>query len=253
MSYLIADVRPDPAADLSVVELSGTLDQTTASTLRSAMARCLAQCPLAAVIDLSRVEVTEPDALSALAAAIVQRRNLPDVAVVICGAPDRIDPSVVVPARLVPDLDAALTLAADTRDAHNRRTATLARSPDAPAQARVAVAEACAAWGLTEVEPQARLIASELVTNAVEHAGSASELELGQRGQFLHIRVTDASPAIPRMRPPESVSSETLRGRGLMFVDVYSSGWGWTPVGAGKVVWATIRTQPVELDVARTR
>src|SRR6516162_7176686 len=80
--------------------------------------------------------------------------------------------------------------------------------PDpAPArQARAAVRQALAAWGMDDPSGDAELLASELVANAAEHAGDQHigfELRRhtgrdGQRG--VTCEVTDTSPALPRPR-----------------------------------------------------
>src|SRR5690242_16318770 len=52
----------------------------------------------------------------------------------------------------------------------DRLRLSLPPHPDTPALARNLVTDACGAWGLPEVLHRARLVMSELATNAVEHA-----------------------------------------------------------------------------------
>ncbi|MFH9138064.1 ATP-binding protein [Streptomyces sp. NPDC017524] len=83
------------------------------------------------------------------------------------------------------------------------------------------------------------LLVSELVTNAVLHAGAVTALWLTADRQGVHIRVTDPSPAHPQDRTPD------LTGR--------TGGFGWPMVqrlaqdvrvrdtaNGGKVILATV-------------
>ncbi len=249
MPPLTIEVHHDLTADVAIVELTGTLDLATAPDLGRAVGRCLQDCPIAVMVDLRDVEVDHPLALTAIAAAGRQRRTLPEVSLIVC-APRALPPPVPVePVALVATPAEGLAVASRVRAAMRPVTATLPYATEAPHQARDMVTEICQLWELTHILPQARLITSELVTNAVEHARSVSELEFLARGPFLHIRVGDSSPGPPRAQPAELVPVGALRGRGLMFVGLYSSGWGWLPTPTGKVVWASIRTRPIgQLD-----
>ncbi|MFF3977916.1 ATP-binding protein [Streptomyces sp. NPDC001828] len=60
------------------------------------------------------------------------------------------------------------------------------------------------------------LVVSELVTNALRHAGGATALRFAADRSLLHISVWDSSPEPPRERTPD------LRG--------YEGGFGWVLV-----------------------
>jgi len=119
----------------------------------------------------------------------------------------------------------------------------LAAGPAPARQARAAVREALAAWGMDDRSGDAELLASELVANAAEHAdGQHIGLVLrrhtgrdGQRG--VTCEVTDTSPALPR---PRRASTSDERGRGLAIVTALASASGVRPETGGKTAWFTL-------------
>ncbi|MFI6322276.1 ATP-binding protein [Nonomuraea sp. NPDC050556] len=111
--------------------------------------------------------------------------------------------------------------------------------PAPVAAARRFVSTALTQWGLTETVFDTQLVASELVTNAIRHAGGALELLLVCRGAHLACAVSDESSAVPAAAAPDSYDEY---GRGLQLVQALCSGWGWLPLdGPGKLVWAALR------------
>ncbi|MFC6079793.1 ATP-binding protein [Sphaerisporangium aureirubrum] len=93
-------------------------------------------------------------------------------------------------------------------------------------------------WGLTELSADARLVVSELVTNAMRHAGEPGGLRLFHRSSHLVCAVFD-----PAERPPVMSDTDDFAesGRGLWLVDNLCSSWGWHLLdGHGKLVWACL-------------
>ncbi len=85
----------------------------------------------------------------------------------------------------------------------------------------------------------ASLLVSELVTNAMVHAGGARGLRATFADGVLTLSVTDRSritPA-PRLFSPTDSSG----GLGLQIIDQLSSTWGVERKPGGKTVWATLR------------
>ncbi|MCX4584702.1 ATP-binding protein [Streptomyces sp. NBC_01481] len=80
-----------------------------------------------------------------------------------------------------------------------------------------------------------KLVASELISNAVVHASGfiAVGLRLGE-GR-LHLVVHDSNP-----KPPERryATEDDEGGRGLTLVDLLTSNHGWAPTARGKKTWA---------------
>ncbi|WP_234382627.1 ATP-binding protein [Streptomyces sp. XY332] len=107
------------------------------------------------------------------------------------------------------------------------------------------------------------LLVSEMVTNAALHAGGPTELvlQLGRgapeaspwRAGDLCIEVSDASYALPQLRPPTALGLPG--GHGLMVMNRLARRWGVTPREGGKSVWAEV-TAPVPariLHASRSR
>jgi anti-sigma regulatory factor (Ser/Thr protein kinase) len=88
----------------------------------------------------------------------------------------------------------------------------------------------------------AQLVASELVTNAVVHAGTMIDLTLRLAPPLLHIAVRDGDAGKAQLSGITDESSET--GRGLLLVDALAVTWGNFLPNTGKVVWATVRVRP---------
>jgi serine phosphatase RsbU (regulator of sigma subunit)/anti-sigma regulatory factor (Ser/Thr protein kinase) len=91
-------------------------------------------------------------------------------------------------------------------------------------------------WGLTELQPTAELLVSELVTNAVRYAQGKIGLRLVLEGGLV-CEVTDESAALPRLRHADD-SDE--RGRGLQVVSQLAQRWGARRAASGKIVWCEL-------------
>jgi anti-sigma regulatory factor (Ser/Thr protein kinase) len=79
------------------------------------------------------------------------------------------------------------------------------------------------------------LLVSELVTNAVVHAGSPAVVRLDADVERIKVAVADRDPEkAPKMAEPEPLSPS---GRGVLLVDRLASRWGVEPQRSGKVVW----------------
>ena len=109
--------------------------------------------------------------------------------------------------------------------------------------ARQAARDALAGWQLEDLAEPAVLIVSELVTNAVRHAGKTGTitLELTSAGTCLHVEVLDADPRWPQLRSLDDCDES---GFGLILVAALTTSWGVRPTSRGKAVWA-------ELDALR--
>lgn len=101
-------------------------------------------------------------------------------------------------------------------------------------------------WHCDEVVDVAQLLVSELVVNAVLHAGSSVSVRLALADSTVRIEVTDSSPALPEVRP---IDPSAVTGRGLLIVQALASAWGVDPSDDGKVVWFEL-TAGAEADVA---
>lgn len=135
----------------------------------------------------------------------------------------------------------------------------LAGTHDAVPRARRFLLDVLREWGLTDLAGDTTIVGSELVTNAVLHAGTDVIVSIARRGQAVRIDVTDENPdddvhlfRLPAARPSllndgqESaalqalLNEEATTGRGLMLVAACASAWGVRRTAAGKAVWAII-------------
>jgi anti-sigma regulatory factor (Ser/Thr protein kinase) len=160
---------------------------------------------------------------------------------VLCGA----DPATARALR-VGGVTSAVPLVRDAacaRRALERRPVRVHRSagmPAAPASlawARSTVRHACEDWDLgPAVCEAALLVATELVTNAVVHAGTPSVLGVGLDAGGLHITVRDQAPGPVAFVPRPGMHG----GYGLRVVAELSRSWGVIDQGGGKTVWAVL-------------
>ena len=108
-----------------------------------------------------------------------------------------------------------------------------------PTQARHFVIDTLAAWECGAPLDDAALIATELATNAVLHAGTGFTVVVSRRpGGTIRIAVRDASMVRPRPRRAGPLESS---GRGLRLVEALATDWGADFLPDGKVIWAELR------------
>jgi hypothetical protein len=80
------------------------------------------------------------------------------------------------------------------------------------------------------------LVVTELVANAVRHAGGDILLVIEDTDGARRVEVWDTSSNPPRMQA-DSLDAES--GRGLLLVDALSKTWGWSASG-GPEPWAKV-------------
>jgi serine phosphatase RsbU (regulator of sigma subunit)/anti-sigma regulatory factor (Ser/Thr protein kinase)/uncharacterized protein YigA (DUF484 family) len=102
------------------------------------------------------------------------------------------------------------------------------------AAARRFVGGTLRSWGVDEVD-DAMLLTSELVTNAIVHAGTEVEVVCQAVGGQVRIEVHDRHQA---RRVP--VPGDQVSGRGLLFPESLAISWGVTYGQGGKQVWFTV-------------
>ena len=122
----------------------------------------------------------------------------------------------------------------DLRTAGRRDRCRLPRDPAGPGIARRFVERRLVEWGHADDVDVALLLTSELVTNALLHAGGVDEISLEERGPYVRVAVHDPSPLLPR---PRNYDAEAVTGRGLSLVRQVALVSGVTRTGAGKAVW----------------
>ena len=100
-------------------------------------------------------------------------------------------------------------------------------------EARRHIAVTLQGWGLDTLVDTARLLTSELVTNAVLHARTDMTLTVETEGDGVRVSVTDASPISPAMRRH---SDTATTGRGLRLLDELADSWTVSDTAGGKTV-----------------
>jgi anti-sigma regulatory factor (Ser/Thr protein kinase) len=85
------------------------------------------------------------------------------------------------------------------------------------------------------------LVASELVTNAVQHTAPANgtdvTIEWSLDADNVTMQVSDPSPTPPVRRHPGLTEPS---GRGMLVIDTLSDDWGVEQTPTGKRIWARI-------------
>ena len=115
----------------------------------------------------------------------------------------------------------------------------LTSGPSAPAQARRFVRDVLKLWNHARSADVVTLLTSELVTNAILHAGSEVDLALCADQGSIRVEVADGSPRIPE---PPGYHADAQTGRGLAVVAAQADEWGTRRTSTGKVVWFEVRS-----------
>ncbi|QYG95031.1 ATP-binding protein [Iamia sp. SCSIO 61187] len=127
-----------------------------------------------------------------------------------------------------------------TPDPHHVLVAVnLGSSPEAASQARSVVRDLLRQGRRPDLVDTACLLTSELVANAVVHAGSPVELVVDLDDARLAVEVIDPSSAAPE---PVAAEPMSVSGRGLAMVADLADAWGVTRIVPGKAVWFSLTT-----------
>jgi anti-sigma regulatory factor (Ser/Thr protein kinase) len=119
-----------------------------------------------------------------------------------------------------------------------------ARPADIAAARRAATAHLQRA-GCSNIDG-AVLVLSELVTNAVLHAGGAHRILVACSVGWIHISVHDRRAGPIHTRHDDGA----VDGRGLRIVDRVAEDWGSRPLAGGKAVWALVPSERATPDPA---
>ncbi|MEU4423965.1 ATP-binding protein [Actinoplanes sp. NPDC024001] len=244
------DVGDDAAVSLLTVR--GPWDAQLRTSASAGLRRCLTEHPDGLIVDLTGLLDPHSESASTWSTAQHVAAGLePPVHLALCVPPDLplADRMQALGAgRFLPvyaKVRQARVALAGRMPGAERVSVTLAPDPDAPSAARNLVGDACLQWGLVHLLHPSRLVMSELVTNAVEHAGTEIRVVVSRRGAGVHLSVGDGDPRLPEIvqltRPRPDVPLD-VRGRGLRTVHETAAMWGAVPTENGKVVWATVRS-----------
>ncbi|MGD3108939.1 ATP-binding protein [Streptomyces sp. YGL11-2] len=117
-------------------------------------------------------------------------------------------------------------------------------TPAAAASARRQLVAAMRGWGLpadSDALHAAELMAGELLSNAVQHAGPRA-ITVAARcdGNAIRVEVSDSSRDLPLPRSP---TEDDEHGRGLFIVAALADRYAVEPTASGKRCWAEVRLQ----------
>jgi hypothetical protein len=202
----------------------GHWDSPLCQAATTKLHKCLAEHPEALIVDLS--DLDDPYSASAPTWMSVRRTAAarePAVHLALCIPPhlplaDRLQRLGV--RRFLPvyaTVRQARVAIAGRLPLVERVALTLPPEPESPGIARNLIGDACLAWGLRELVDPSRLVMSELVTNAVEHAGTPIVVVVSRRGAGMHLMVSDGVAAPPRLHAtarPQRDRPPAERGRG---------------------------------------
>ncbi len=122
---------------------------------------------------------------------------------------------------------------------------------DAAGLARRHVRGALLVWQLEELIDPVLLLTSEVVSNALLHAGTPLTVAIVLDGAGVRVEVRDGSPVQP-VRRRRSATATT--GRGVQLLDTLADDWGSRVADEGKLVWFRVLddrswNQPYDLDL----
>ncbi|PRX99661.1 ATP-binding protein [Allonocardiopsis opalescens] len=97
-----------------------------------------------------------------------------------------------------------------------------------------------------EAREDAKLVASELATNAIQHTQSGSPsgvftVKLACGSHMIRVEVTDEGSPLPILGPTASTNGE--HGRGLAIVAAVACEWGWAGHFNERTVWAEMNCE----------
>jgi len=246
-------VTSDFGQEWMELAVHGRWDLKLAGDVRTGIYKCIVEHPTGVLVDLR--DLGDPDGASVpmwLAAYRAGCIPQPPVRLALC-----VPPATTLYARLrkvgapqflpvfesMPEAREALRTSLSLPDHLSFRLPPIRGSLS---QARDLVGEACTAWHLTRLLYPVRIVMSELVTNALEHAGTTIRVMVARRGTGLYLAVHDDDRRLPcLLQPPASNAPGAAlleHGQGLHLVHATANAWGARATSGGKVVWATINS-----------
>jgi anti-sigma regulatory factor (Ser/Thr protein kinase) len=115
----------------------------------------------------------------------------------------------------------------------------LPKTDESVRAARMHVASFLASTEADRVAQAAKLVASELVTNAICHGSDPIGLRLVRHTDALRIEVFDGTSNTAEVKPRQAHPTDA-HGRGLQIVGAVAARWGVTHHDHGKVIWAVL-------------
>lgn len=252
MQQLAWETRPAPSSgEAVVVTVRGDLDRADRESFVTALTELLL-AHRGVVLVATELHPRHASVVHAFTDAIARTGGWPSACLVVV-APDPALAALLTGsgvARRVPvfgEVGQALAHLAD-RPSLLRTWWRFAVDPHAPGRARARVRETCTRWGVSDsVREAAEIVVTELVTNSVEHATSASVVEMEGRGPTLRVTVRDYGVGfrIPEADTWIAPPTSSPRGRGLAMVAAVSREWGLQRHPDGTTIWSEMDPESV--------
>jgi CheY-like chemotaxis protein/anti-sigma regulatory factor (Ser/Thr protein kinase) len=203
-----------------------------AATGDAAIRLAATEQPDAVVLDLRLPDLKGSDVLASIRAAA------PSTSIVIFSGSNLAHGALNTRAEgyAVKGVDLEVLHQAIQTETQSAETATFELGTDdrAVGESRRLLTEQCRRWRCDDLAEDAAVVVSELVSNAIRHAESSSELRMRYASEVLRIELLDSSRTVPQLRDAHANDSG---GRGLLLVAALSHAWGVDPHADGKVVW----------------
>ncbi|MEU0463937.1 ATP-binding protein [Amycolatopsis sp. NPDC006131] len=242
-------IRQRDVAGCTVVDIAGRLNAQTYGELRDNLIKLTLDQPRALIVQVDELDVVSEPALTVFSSVRMRTDAWPAVPVLLVVHDPQRHRMIAGSAirRFVPvhsSLDAAVDAVAEPPP-RRRRRAVFLPLPSSSHGARAFVQETCREWNVKHRLEDALGVTTELVENAITHAGTALEVRLELHAGYLTVAVRDEDPhpAVLRQRP-----SGRLQGYGLQVISALSRAWGCSPAqDGGKIVWAVLSVGPRRL------
>jgi anti-sigma regulatory factor (Ser/Thr protein kinase)/anti-anti-sigma regulatory factor len=228
--------------DAYVIAMSGVLSPDSVGLAGIWLAKAMAESARV-LVDVSGLWAASAAAVQVFPSVLARAGGWPYAQLVLFGARPELTRTlealrVPLTVPLAPDESAARMLL-DRRPPVVLRTVDLEHAASSARRARVFVSAACDDWQLDMIRDDAMVVASELVANAVVHAGTASRLALRCRQHGMTVAVYDHRPDL---QLPLRPVAENQQGHGLFMVAALSLQWGVRLGQDEKCVWAFLPT-----------
>jgi anti-anti-sigma regulatory factor len=195
----------------TLIRLTGDLCAATVPQVRTALLKCLVEQPDAVIAELAGLQVRDPLALGVFGAVAQEAAMWPGTPLLLSA------PGGEVAEWFATRRYGRMQVLASTDEAFEveprSRMPWLADSllpvSGASAHARRLAEDACARWGLPHLADPARIVAGELVANAIVHAGTMIDL------RFSLGRFQRAAPYVEGPLPGSLRAARPLHGRAV--------------------------------------
>jgi hypothetical protein len=221
-----------------VLTIRGTWDLALLSETFAVLQVCLAAHPAGLIIDLTALHDDDARSVPAWTSLRYLGADMhPPALVALCVPPEAVLAhrlQQIGTHRFLPvyaKVHQARTALDSLIPLTNRLVTHLTAAPHAPRSARQLVDEACRTWHLAHLLFPARLIVSELVANAVQHARTDIGVTVSRRGQRLHLIVSDKDHRVPEL-PARAYGRPAVGG--LHLLQAVAARWGTVPTSDGK-------------------